>query len=197
MAKFDETFDFVVVGSGGGSMPAGLLMRKLGKSVVVLEKTQYLGGTTAKSGGTMWIPNNVFEKRDGIEDSYEMAETYLTSVCEGAPNSPGTSPERRRAFVMEAPRMVDFIIEQGVKLDRAKYWPDYYDDRPGGSAPGQWLSGMVKPSKSETPRRRASASTEAQCNDARVNCVVSPRASIASCSSSGASPSSGHGCTSA
>ena len=72
MNGFDETFDFVVVGSGGGSMCAGLVMRAAGKSVVVLEKTDLLGGTTARSGGVMWIPNNPLMKhftkaaRDGI-----------------------------------------------------------------------------------------------------------------------------------
>jgi len=52
----DEDFDFVVVGSGGGSMCAGLVMRKAGKSVVVLEKSDLIGGTSARSGGVMWIP---------------------------------------------------------------------------------------------------------------------------------------------
>ena len=51
MANFDETFDFVVVGSGGGSMCAGLVCRQAGKSVVVLEKTDLLGGSTARAGG--------------------------------------------------------------------------------------------------------------------------------------------------
>jgi 3-oxosteroid 1-dehydrogenase len=54
----NETYDFVVVGSGGGSMCAGLVMRKAGKSVLVLEKTDLLGGSTATSGGVLWIPIN-------------------------------------------------------------------------------------------------------------------------------------------
>ena len=49
----DEIFDFVVVGSGGGSMCAGLYMRSVGRSVVVLEKTDLVGGSTARSGGVM------------------------------------------------------------------------------------------------------------------------------------------------
>jgi 3-oxosteroid 1-dehydrogenase len=62
----DEVFDFVVVGSGGGSMCAGLVMRQAGKSVVILEKTDMVGGTTARSGGVMWIPNNRFMAEDGV-----------------------------------------------------------------------------------------------------------------------------------
>ena len=60
MSAFDEFHDFVVVGSGGGSMCAGLVMRSSGKSVLILEKTGLVGGTTARSGGVMWIPNNPF-----------------------------------------------------------------------------------------------------------------------------------------
>ena len=62
-----ETFDFVIVGSGGGSMCAALVMRAAGKSVLILEKTDLLGGTTAISGGVMWIPDNRFMKSEGID----------------------------------------------------------------------------------------------------------------------------------
>ena len=70
MSDFDEMVDLVVVGSGGGSMCAGLLMRSAGKSVLILEKTGLVGGTTARSGGVMWIPDNPFMRRDGVDDSY-------------------------------------------------------------------------------------------------------------------------------
>ena len=137
MAGFDETQDFVVAGSGGGSMCAALLMRKLGKSVLILEKTQYVGGTTARSGGVMWIPNNPFMKRDGINDSYEKAITYLDHVVGDHDDAPGATRERRETYVTQAPRMIDFLIKQGIKLTRVPYWPDYYDDRPGGVEAGR------------------------------------------------------------
>jgi 3-oxosteroid 1-dehydrogenase len=137
MAAFDELHDFVVVGSGGGSMCAGLVMRSAGKSVLILEKTALVGGTTARSGGVMWIPNNPFMKRDGVEDSFEKASTYLEAVCGGQSDAPGASRERRRTYLTEAPAMIGFLGSQGVKLNRVKEWPDYYDDRPGGSAPGR------------------------------------------------------------
>ena len=54
MVEWDESADFVVIGSGGGSMCAGLVLRDLGKSVVVLEKTDKVGGSTAMSGGVLW-----------------------------------------------------------------------------------------------------------------------------------------------
>jgi len=137
MSGFDETFDFVVVGSGGGSMCAGLVMRSAGKSVLILEKTDLVGGITARSGGVMWIPNNPFMQRDGIEDSSDKALAYLNAVIGDASDAPGASPARRRKYVTEAPRMVEFLVSQGVKLTRASCWPDYYDELPGGSVPGR------------------------------------------------------------
>ena len=133
MADFDETFDWVVVGSGAGSMSSALVMRQAGKSVVILEKTQYVGGTTAKSGGVMWIPNNRFIRAAEPDESPEKAITYLDALCGDSPDTPGTSHEKRLAYVNEAPRMLDFIIAQGVEMERAaEYWPDYYDELPGG-----------------------------------------------------------------
>lgn len=133
MAEFDETFDFVVAGSGGGSMCAALVMREAGKSVVILEKTGLVGGTTAKSGGAMWIPNNRYMKRDGIHDSTEKAMTYLDNLIGDDPDAPAATPERRLKYVEEAPRMIDFLADRGIRLTRTDDWPDYYDNRPGGS----------------------------------------------------------------
>jgi 3-oxosteroid 1-dehydrogenase len=131
MASFDESFDWVVVGSGAASMVSGLVMRQAGKSVVVLEKTEFFGGTTAKSGGVMWIPNNRFMEPG--EDSPEKALAYLEAVVGDDSDSPGTSQGKRRAYVSEAPQALDFLCSHGVKLERgSKFWPDYYDELPGG-----------------------------------------------------------------
>ena len=140
---FDEEFDFVVVGSGGGSMCAALVMRASGKSVVVLEKTDLLGGTTARSGGVMWIPNNPLMAKDGVEDSYEKSMTYLDATAGASIDAPGASKERLSAYVTQGANMVNFLMGQGVKLRRSPYWPDYYDDRPGGSAPGRTVMAEV------------------------------------------------------
>src|ERR1700761_7925157 len=132
MQAFDETFDFVVVGSGGGSMCAALVMRALGKSVLILEKTELVGGTTARSGGVLWIPNNPFMLRDGVDDSPQQAAAYLDSVIGEARDAPGATPVRRRTYLQQAPAMIGFLLRQGLRLTRIKYWPDYYDERPGG-----------------------------------------------------------------
>ena len=137
--QFDETFDFVVAGSGGGSMVSGLVMRAMDKSVVVLEKMPRIGGTTSRSGGVMWIPNNPFMASDGVEDSYEKSMEYMEATAGQSLDAPGTTLERRSAYVTEGPRMIDFLTKNGIKLRRVGSWPDYYDERPGGSVPGRTI----------------------------------------------------------
>jgi 3-oxosteroid 1-dehydrogenase len=137
MTVFDETTDFVIVGSGGGSMCAALVMCAAGRSALILEKTELVGGTTARSGGVMWLPGNPFMKQDGVEDSFDKAQAYLEAVVRGQQDAPGSTPARRRRYLLEAPRMVDFLLQQGIRLARIKEWPDYYDELPGGSVPGR------------------------------------------------------------
>jgi len=137
MTDHNESFDFVIVGSGGGSMCAALVMRAAGKSVLVLEKTDLIGGSTARSGGVMWLPNNPFMARDGVEDSFDRAHTYFEAVVRDQIPGRGSTPERRRRYLIEAPRMVEFLVRQGIRLSRIKEWPDYYDELPGSSVPGR------------------------------------------------------------
>jgi 3-oxosteroid 1-dehydrogenase len=129
-------FDFVVVGSGAGSMCAALVLRAAGKSVLILEKTNFAGGTTAASGGVMWIPDNRFMQAEAIADSREQALAYLDAVVGDRPDMPGASRARRQAFVENASRMIDFLVTQGIRLRRLPSWPDHYD-APGASKAGR------------------------------------------------------------
>ncbi len=131
-----QGFDFVIVGSGAGSMCAALVLRGAGRRVLVLEKTSLVGGTTAISGGVMWIPANRYMKQAGIEDSAAQATAYLDAVIGDRPDMPGASRERRLAYVEQAPQMLDFLAGQGLKFRRMPSWPDYYD-APGASVPGR------------------------------------------------------------
>lgn len=137
MSGWDEAYDFVVVGSGGGSMCAALVMRAAGKTVLILEKTDLIGGTTARSGGVMWIPNSSFASREGGGDSQEKAMAYLDALIGEDESAPGATRARRATYVAEAPRMIEFLMRQGMKFSRVTYWPDYYDDLPGGLEPGR------------------------------------------------------------
>ena len=106
-------------------MAAALYLRTVGKCVLILEKTDLIGGNTARSGGVMWVPNNPFMARDGVADSYENAATYLEAVTGGQEDAPAATPERRHVFLNESPQMLDFLIAQGIELDRPSSWPDY------------------------------------------------------------------------
>src|SRR5262245_31860690 len=118
MDRMDEIVDFVVVGSGGGSMCAALFMRAAGKNVVILEKTDLVGGTTSRSGGVMWIPNNPLMAQAGVKDSYEQSMEYMEATAGQSEDAPGTTRERRSAYVTEGPEMVRFLLNQGIKLSR-------------------------------------------------------------------------------
>lgn len=131
--SFDEVFDWVVVGSGAGAMSSALIMRQAGKSVLILEKAKLVGGTTAKSGGVMWVPNNQFMNASGDHDTMEAATAYLDNLVGDGAGAPGTSPVKRATYLTQAPQMIEFLVKQGVKLERAAaFWPDYYDELPGG-----------------------------------------------------------------
>jgi len=132
----DEQVDFIIVGSGAGSMAAALVLRDAGKRVLILEKSDLVGGTTATSGGVMWIPNNRFMREDGIPDGTDQAIAYLDAVVGDHDDRPGASPERRKAYVEQSPKLLDFLVDHGLAFRRIPSWPDYYD-APGASVPGR------------------------------------------------------------
>ena len=77
----DATYDLVVVGSGAAGLTAAVTASLRGaEKVIVFEKGDLIGGTTAWSGGQVWIPNNPHMAEVGIEDSREKALTYIMSL---------------------------------------------------------------------------------------------------------------------
>jgi 3-oxosteroid 1-dehydrogenase len=130
----DETYDFIIVGSGGGSVPAAMVMKKAGKRPLILEKQPMIGGTSAFSGGMLWIPNNDYLKAVGLKDSDEKARAYMDAVI-GDP-LPSSTPARRDAYVRGAPEMLRFMTQLGLRMRHA-HLADYYDEKTGGMADGR------------------------------------------------------------
>lgn len=128
MSTWDAETDVLVVGSGCG-LCAALTARNLGAETLVIDKQPTVGGTTALSGGVLWIPNNSLMHEAGLPDSYEDASRYLNNVA-GEP-TPGSTPERRAVFLHTGPEVVDFLRRQGLKLRLCDDYTDYYDQVPG------------------------------------------------------------------
>ncbi len=127
-----QTFDLVIVGSGGASITAALVARAAGKRPVILEKQGVAGGSTAYSGGVIWAPTNPFL---GTRDSFAMAQTYLDGL---AGDDSDAARRRRAAFIRHSPMLIEFLQRHGMKFMHA-HWPDYYSDAPGGLAEGRSL----------------------------------------------------------
>lgn len=119
----NETYDVVVVGSGAAGAMAALRAADQGLTVLIVEKAHKFGGTSATSGGVMWIPNH--QLGSGTDDTPAQTFEYLDSII-GKP----VNRKRLEAFVEEAPRMLHFLKDTGVTVEVAA-WPDYYADKPG------------------------------------------------------------------
>ena len=132
-------FDVVVVGAGGAGMTAALTAAHQGLSVVVIEKTGYFGGSTARSGGGVWIPGNEVLSAAGVQDTPEAARDYLAHVVGGHASEGGCSSEaRQRAFLEHGPAMLSFVTAHSpLKLSWVRGYSDYYPEGPGGKAEGR------------------------------------------------------------
>ena len=127
-AKFDKDVDVLVIGSGAGALTAAVVASAEGiKDVLVVEKSDKYGGTSAMSGGGIWIPNSHYARAEGVKDSTEEALRYLKEVI-----GDEVSEERLRIYVEKAPEMLEYM----AKNSRLKYetvpYSDYYPEKPGG-----------------------------------------------------------------
>ena len=118
----NSEFDVIVVGSGAGGMLAALRAADLGMSVILVEKARSYGGTSAVSGGGIWIPCHGL---GSAEDSREEARTYLAAICKGE-----FRQDRVEAYLDHGPEMVRFLEASGVRMEMIPI-PDYFVPLPG------------------------------------------------------------------
>jgi 3-oxosteroid 1-dehydrogenase len=132
-AAAEHEFDFVVVGSGAAGMTAALTAALHGLRTVVVEKTEYYGGSTARSGGGVWIPGSAPLRKAGIKDTAEQASAYLDYVA-GA----GVPASLRASFLEHGPAMLDLVLANSpLRLVWVPGYADYYPEAPGGMVSGR------------------------------------------------------------
>ncbi|MCB5164341.1 3-oxosteroid 1-dehydrogenase [Streptomyces bambusae] len=126
-------YDVVVVGSGAAGMTAALTAAVRGLSVVVVEKAATFGGSAARSGAGIWLPNNSVILAAGVPDTPQKAAQYLAAVV-----GPEVPAARREAFLTHGPRMLDFVMAHSpLRFRYMAGYSDYYPDLPGGLPGGR------------------------------------------------------------
>ncbi|WP_395397656.1 FAD-dependent oxidoreductase [Novosphingobium sp. BL-8A] len=129
--NWDKIFDVVVVGSGAGGMLAALVAAKNRADVLIVEKDKLWGGTSATSGGGIWIPGSDQAREAGFEDDLDDAFRYVRGLS--ADNVPD---ENIRAFVDNAAGMLRWVSANTLVRYQAQPYPDYHAENPGGSPTG-------------------------------------------------------------
>ncbi len=124
---WDVTVDVLVVGSGGGAMTAAITAYDRGADVLVVEKADHYGGTTAISGGGVWIPNNHDIRGNEVGDTPEDAYAYMKDLIGN-----DVADDKIQAYVDNAPEMIDYLEARTSALFKAVPYSDYFPEKPGG-----------------------------------------------------------------
>ncbi len=136
-SQFDHTVDVLVIGSGGGGMTAALKADAAGLSTLMVEKSAKFGGSTALSGGGIWVPGAPAQRRAGYTPDPEGVFDYLKTITGGL-----VSDARLRAYVDAAPEMMDFLehCSDWFEFVWKPGYADYYPELPGGSERGSTIN---------------------------------------------------------
>lgn len=136
-AGFDRVVDVLVVGSGAGGMTAALTAAAAGLDVLVIEKSPQFGGSTALSGGGIWVPGAPAQRRAGYSPDPQAVVQYLRQITDGL-----VSDARLRQYVESAPRMLEFLegLSPWLEFVWKPGYADYYPELPGGSELGSTIN---------------------------------------------------------
>ena len=137
--QWNETFDVVVLGAGAGGMTAALVSSLEGRRTLLLEMSEQIGGTTARSSGTVWIPNNPHQRRLDPADDSQAARTYLDALVGNR-----ADPSLRNAFVDAGPAMIEYLeARTDIRFQAYPSSPDYRQDLPGAANGGRPLEPLA------------------------------------------------------
>ncbi|WP_141013465.1 3-oxosteroid 1-dehydrogenase [Nocardioides sambongensis] len=130
-----DSYDVVVVGAGGAGMSAALAAAHRGLDTVLIEKSSYFGGSTARSGGGVWIPGNYALRAAGQVDAGDRdeAKRYLDAIVGDV-----VPKVRRDTYLDRGPEVLDFLKETTpLRFTWVPQYADYLPERPGGRAAGR------------------------------------------------------------
>ncbi|WP_431952118.1 3-oxosteroid 1-dehydrogenase [Nocardia lijiangensis] len=128
-----DTVDVLVVGSGAAGMTAAIAAAHHGLSVLVIEKATHWGGSTARSGGGVWIPGNTVLRRETPDDDLEAARTYLTAIIGSV-----VDKEKIDTYIDHGPTAFDFLAAHSpLRMRWVPGYSDYYPEAAGGRAHGR------------------------------------------------------------
>jgi 3-oxosteroid 1-dehydrogenase len=130
--------DIVVLGSGGAGLVAACVAADQGNSVVLLERAPVLGGSTAVSGGLVWIPGNPLMAAHGFSDDRDDALRYMRQLTLGQ-----VDDERLVRLVDAGPELVRYLLDQTPVRLQAIDFPDYHPELPGARPGGRTLDNLV------------------------------------------------------
>ncbi len=135
-AQFPREVDLLVIGAGAGGMAAALAASLQGLDVLICEKDAQVGGTTATSAGTLWIPGNRQSREAGFSDSADAARRYM----DGLLADPELGRELREVYLAQGPDIIDWFKQRSeVRFRPSGKHPDY-QDRDGAAVSGRALA---------------------------------------------------------
>lgn len=127
-----DAVDVLILGSGASGLVAAIAAADHGATVAVYEKAELLGGTSAMSGGIVWMPNNHLQAEAGVTDSRQMALDYLASLSLGQIDS-----DMAAMFVDEGPGAIAHLADRTpCSFHLLPDYPDYHPEHPGGLPAG-------------------------------------------------------------